>query len=206
MRVFNLDGSEAEACGSPIRCAAKYLYDKRLVTKEEMSIEMKSGIKNLYVETRNALVSSVIVDMGKAECSQGVYDGIKFTSVSVGNPHCVIFLDNDEILDMYDVAGTGAALENNRQLFPERTNVEFVKVINKNTFKMRVWERGNGETLASGTGATAAVAAAVLNGFANEGEDVKVIQAGGELIVNYTEDAVYMTGGCREVFEGTVLI
>ena len=211
IRVFNLDGSEAEACGSPLRCAAKYLYDKRLVTKNDISIEMKSGIKNMYLETQNGLVCSVISDMGKAEIINNEEliinnEIIKFTAVSVGNPHCVIFLGEDDILDAYDVEKTGMALENNKRLFPERTNVEFIKIISRNIFKMRVWERGNGETLASGTGACAAVAAAVRAGLANEGEDIKVIQPGGELIINYTGDAVYMTGGCREVFEGTVLI
>jgi carbamoyl-phosphate synthase large subunit len=128
------------------------------------------------------------------------------TCVSIGNPHTVIFLRGDENLDSYDVKKIGAALEYNKLLFPDRTNVEFVKVINRHTIKMRVWERGNGETLASGTGACAAVAAAVLNGRVNKDENIKVVQPGGELIINYTDDAVYMTGGCRKVFEGTVLI
>ena len=218
MRIFNLDGSEAEACGSPLRCAAKYLYDKKLVNKPEFTIEMNSGIKRLYVETQNGQVSTVKANMGKPELiplniqnTQNDPDirDIKdknITCISIGNPHCVIFLKEDENLDWYDVERIGSALENNKKLFPERTNVEFVKVVNDHTIKMRVWERGNGETLASGTGSSAAVAAAVLNGYVKKGEDVRVILKGGELTINATEERVYMTGNCKAVFEGTVLI
>ena len=231
IRIFNLDGSEADACGSPIRCAAKYLYDKGLVSKDEISIEMNSGVKKLYLDTQNGLVSSVTVDMGRAEIEPDKYVDLfagftfealksfdnmdmqmlirnigEITCVSIGNPHGVIFLGEDENLDTYEVAKIGAALENNRQIFPERTNVEFVKVIDRNTVKIRVWERGNGETLASGTGASAAVAAAVSNGLINKDEDIKVIQAGGDVTVKYTDGAIYMTGPCNKVFDGTVLI
>ena len=223
VRIFNLDGSEAEACGSPLRCAAKYLYDEGLVVKKDILIEMNSGIKKLSLETQNGLVSSVTVNMGKAEFTpekvgtnlpgttnthEMEVDGKKYkiTCVSVGNPHSVIFLGEDENLDMYDVEKIGAAIGNNRELFPYRTNVGFVKVINGNLFKIRVWERGNGETLASGTGACAAVAAAVSRRLIGKGEDIKIMQAGGDVSVKYTDNAVYVTGGCKKVFDGTVLI
>jgi len=224
IRIFNLDGSEAETCGGPLRCAGKYLYDNGIVGNLNMTIEMISGIKKLELETRNGLVSSVKIDMGKAELSPGKIpvnlageniinrevdiDGKKYniTCVSMGNPHCVIFLGGDDTLDTFNVGEIGPAIENCKALFPERVNVEFVKAINGNTLKMRVWERGNGETLSSGTGASAAAVAAVLNGYANKGEDIRVVLKGGELVVNYSDDGVYMTGDCKKVFEGVVLI
>ncbi|MCL1858957.1 MAG: carbamoyl-phosphate synthase large subunit [Oscillospiraceae bacterium] len=223
IRIFNLDGSESGATGGPLRCAGKYLYDNGIAVKPEIKIEMQSGIKKLYPETQNGLVSSVKIDMGKAEfapekipvnlkgeniISREVdIEGQKYniTCVSMGNPHCVVFLDDDENLDIFDIEKIGPKFENNK-IFPERTNVEFVKVINNNTLKMRVWERGNCETLSSGTGASAAAVAAVLNGYMNKGEDIRVILKGGELAINYTDDCVYMTGGCEKVFEGVVLI
>ncbi|MCL2096305.1 MAG: carbamoyl-phosphate synthase large subunit [Oscillospiraceae bacterium] len=222
IRIFNLDGSEPEVCGGPLRCAGKYLYDAGHVKKSEIRIEMNSGVKKLELETQNGLVSSVRTDMGKAEFSPGkipanlpgesiinrevFIDGEKYniTCVSMGNPHCVIFSgDNTDILDIEKI---GSKFENNLKLFPERVNIEFVKVMNNNALKMRVWERGNGETLSSGTGACAAVAAAVLNGYMRKGEDIRVIQKGGDITVNYTDEAVYMTGDCKKVFEGVVLI
>ena len=224
IRIFNLDGSEAETCGSPLRCAGKYLYDNGIVKKTELEIEMKSGIKKLYLETQNKFVSSVKVDMGKAkfapdkipvnltgECiidREIRINGKKYniTCVSVGNPHCVIFIGENENIDTIDIKNIGPEFENNTDLFPERVNVEFVKIINKNTMKMRVWERGNGETLSSGTGSCAAAAAAVQKGVMNKNEDIRVILKGGELVVNCTDENVYMSGDCKNVFEGTVLI
>jgi len=225
IRIFNLDGSEAGACGGPLRCAGKYLYDNGIAVKPEITIEMLSGIKKLYPETQNGLVSSVKVDMGKAELlpekipvnlsgdkivNQKIeIDGKDYniTCVNMGNPHSVVFIGDDESenFDTMDIAQIGQKLEYNK-LFPERTNVEFVKVMNNDTLKLRVWERGNCETLSSGTGSCAAAVAAVLNGYMNKGEDIKVVLKGGELIINYTDDCVYMTGGCEKVFDGIVLI
>jgi carbamoyl-phosphate synthase large subunit len=225
IRIFNLDGSEPETCGSPLRCAGKYIYDNNIARKSELRVEMISGIKKLYPETQNGLVSSVKVDMGKAEFAPGKVpvnlpgeeiinyeigiDGKKYniTCLSMGNPHCVIFLGNDnENIDALDISETGSRLGHDLKLFPERVNVEFVKILNDSTMKMRTWERGNGETLSSGTGACAAVAAAVKNGLMNKGEDIRVILKGGDLTVNCTDDSVYVTGDCKTVFEGTVLI
>jgi len=224
IRIFNLDGSEPEMCGSPLRCAGKYVYDTGIAKKPELKIEMISGIKKLYPETQNGLVSAVKIDMGKAELTPEKIpvnlpgeniinreidiDGNKYniTCVSLSNPHCVIFIGGDESLDIFDAEKLGSRLEHDLKLFPDRVNVEFVKIINSNTLKMRVWERGNGETLSSGTGACAAVIAAALNGYMKKGEDIRVILKGGDAIINYTDEKVYMTGNCKKVFEGTVLI
>ena len=218
MRIFNMDGSEGKMAGNSIRCVGKYLYDNGFVTKENISIETASGIKELELITRNSKVSSVTVNMGKAELSSAkipvnidkekvINEKIKagkekynVTCLSVGNPHCVLFVDN---VDNIDIKKTGPLFENN-PLFPERINTEFVRVVNNRTLKMRVWERGNGETLACGTGACAAVIAAVENGYCNKGEDITVKLRGGDLIVNYTDDAVYLTGDCNLVFTGEI--
>lgn len=218
MRIFNMDGSEGKMAGNSIRCVGKYLYDNGFVTKENISIETASGIKELELITRNSKVSSVTVNIGKAELSSAkipvnidkekvINEKIKagkekynVTCLSVGNPHCVLFVDN---VDNIDIKKTGPLFENNT-LFPERINTEFVRVVNNRTLKMRVWERGNGETLACGTGACAAVIAAVENGYCNKGEDITVKLRGGDLIVNYTDDAVYLTGDCNLVFTGEI--
>ncbi len=218
MRIFNMDGSEGKMAGNSIRCVGKYLYDNGFVTKENISIETASGIKELELITRNSKVSSVTVNMDKAELSSAkipvnidkekvINEKIKagkekynVTCLSVGNPHCVLFVDN---VDNIDIKKTGPLFENN-PLFPERINTEFVRVVNNRTLKMRVWERGNGETLACGTGACAAVIAAVENGYCNKGEDITVKLRGGDLIVNYTDDAVYLTGDCNLVFTGEI--
>lgn len=218
MRIFNMDGSEGKMAGNSIRCVGKYLYDNGFVAKENISIETASGIKELELITRNSKVSSVTVNMGKAELNSAkipvnidkekvINEKIKagkekynVTCLSVGNPHCVLFVDN---VDNIDIEKTGPLFENN-PLFPERINTEFVRVVNNRTLKMRVWERGNGETLACGTGACAAVIAAVENGYCNKGEDITVKLRGGDLIVNYTDDAVYLTGDCNLVFTGEI--
>jgi len=220
MRMFNLDGSEGKMCGNAIRCVAKYLYDNGFVNKNEIAIETLSGVKKLQINTQNGLVSSVKVDMGKAELAPSkipvnlpgervvnaplnIQDKTyRITCVSMGNPHAVVFCDDVDSLNLNEI---GPDFEHN-EVFPERVNTEFVKVIDKNTLKMRVWERGSGETLACGTGACAAAVAAVLNGYCNKGEDIRVILLGGELTVNYTDNAVFMTGGCAKVFEGTIEI
>lgn len=220
MRMFNKDGSEGKMCGNAIRCVAKYLYDNNIVKKNIISIETLSGIKTLNLNTQNGLVSSVRVDMGKAllnpeaipvnlegenVINRGVSingDEYKITCVSMGNPHAVVFCDEVDGLNIYEI---GPMFENN-ELFPERVNTEFCKVIDKNTLKMRVWERGSGETLACGTGACAAAAAAVLNGYCEKGEDIRVLLSGGELLINYTNDSVFMTGDCVKVFDGCIEI
>jgi len=220
MIMFNLDGSEGNMCGNAIRCVGKYMYDVAGHKRKHMTVETKSGIKKLELMTLGDEVVRVKVDMGKAELDPGkipvALEGdmivdrpvkiaggdYNITCVSMGNPHAVVFTD---MVDVLDLEKLGPKFEMD-PLFPERVNTEFIKVIDKNTLKMRVWERGSGETLACGTGACAAVVAACLNGFCNKGEDVRVILRGGELVIRYTDEAVYMTGNCEKVFDGSIEI
>ena len=223
MRMFNLDGSEGKMCGNGIRCVGKFLYDHNMIDikeKDEITIETLSGIKNLKAYTQDGIVKSLRVDMGKAELNPKnipvVCDKDKMinekvnisgedynvTCVSMGNPHCVVFIDNVDGLDIEDI---GPKFEND-PIFPERVNTEFVKVLNDHTIKMRVWERGSGETWACGTGACAVAVAACENGFCKKGEDITIKLKGGDLVINYTDDTVYMTGDAEKVFDGTVEI
>ena len=218
MRMFNLDGSEGNMCGNAIRCVAKYLYDNGIVKKRRICIETLSGIKTLALSTRGGLVDSVKVDMGPAELRPEKIrvnlsgervvarpveiggEGYEITCVSMGNPHAVVFCESADAVDLQHI---GPLFEHD-SLFPDRINTEFVEIIGKNHLKMRVWERGSGETQACGTGACAATAAAVLNGHCEKNTDVKVQLLGGELTIRYTDEAVYMTGSCVKVFEGAV--
>lgn len=218
MRIFNLDGSEGKMAGNSIRSVAKFLYDNDIVKKDEMTIETASGVKTVRVFTREGKVSSATVDIGKAELKPEripvlmsgenvinrpytVLDKeYNITCVSTGNPHCVVFVDN---VDKIDIETVGRAFEN-AEIFPERVNTEFVRVVNSNTIKMRVWERGNGETLACGTGAAAAVAAAVENGYCKKGENITVKLRGGDLIVNYTDEKITLTGNTNLVYKGEI--
>lgn len=218
MRIFNLDGSEGKMAGNSIRSVAKFLYDNDIVKKDEMTIETVSGVKTVRVFTREGKVSSATVDIGKAELKPEripvlmsgenvinrpytVLDKeYNITCVSTGNPHCVVFVDN---VDKIDIETVGRAFEN-AEIFPERVNTEFVRVVNSNTIKMRVWERGNGETLACGTGAAAAVVAAVENGYCKKGENITVKLRGGDLIVNYTDEKITLTGNTNLVYKGEI--
>lgn len=220
MRMFNHDGSEGMMSGNALFCIAKYLYDNQIVNRKEMTIETPSGIRNVTLNTRNRLVSSVRIAMGHAELRpelipvkisgesvihRPVTIGGKeyaITCISMGNPHCVVFCDD---IDKLDLTHIGPLFENN-DIFPERVNTEFVELIDRNQIKMRVWERGNGETLACGTGACAAAVAAVLCGYADKDTDIKLKLLGGELIVRYTDNAVYLLGECKKVFDGVVEI
>ena len=202
--------------GNCIRSAAKYLYDNGFVTGDSMTIETASGVKRLELYTSNGKVTLAAVDMGKAsfaakglpttlnadklinyptEIGSNTY---KITCVNVGNPHCVVFCDSIESINIETI---GPKFEN-APIFPERINTEFVRFVNKNTLKMRVWERGNGETSACGTGACAAVAAACETGKCNKGEDITVKVKGGDLIVNYTDERIILTGDAVLVFNG----
>lgn len=218
MRIFNIDGSEGKMAGNAIRCVGKFLYDNNIVKKEQMSIETASDIKALSLFTRNGKVSSVTVDMGKAELepnkipvnlegekiisTPAVIGGqeYKINCCAVGNPHCVVFVDNVDKVKLPDI---GPQFET-AEIFPERINTEFVRVVNETTLKMRVWERGNGETQACGTGACAAVICAVENGYCNKGENITVKVKGGDLIVNYTDEKVTLTGDCNLVYKGEI--
>ena len=217
MRMFNADGSEGNMCGNAIRCVGKYLYDENVCRKEELSVETKSGIKYLRLYIENGKVRRVRVDMGKADFDpkslpvllegEAVDRPVKIagglhriTCVSMGNPHCVLFEDPDGA----DLERIGPLFEND-PLFPERVNTEFVKVIGKNALKMRVWERGSGETMACGTGACAAAAAACACGKCDAGQDILVKLRGGDLVIHVGE-TVFMTGEAEKVFSGEVEI
>jgi len=220
MRIFNLDGSEGAMAGNSIRCVAKYLYDNGIIDKRDMRIETRSGIRELHISTRNGDVSSVRVNMGMAElrpekipvnlpgenviARQVTIGGELYaiTCVSVGNPHTVVFCENVDSLDLQTI---GPLFEND-PMFPDRVNTEFIEIMDANHLKMRVWERGSGETQACGTGACAAAVAAVLNNHCKKGVDIKVQLPGGDLFVNYTDEAVYLTGDCVKIYDGVVEI
>ena len=221
MRMFNLDGSEGKMCGNAIRCVGKYLFDNAMVDKKEISIETLSGIKYLTLcEGEDGKIAKVKVDMGQAELeaekipvtlkkgkiiSEKAMIGNKeevITCVSMGNPHCVVFVDSVDGLDLEKI---GPVFEN-ADIFPDRINTEFIEVLGRNKLKMRVWERGSGETLACGTGACASAVAAVLSGYADMGKDITVSLIGGELTINYTSESVMMTGAAAVVFNGEVEI
>lgn len=220
MRIFNQDGSEGKMCGNGIRCVGKYLYEHGYLTGETARIETLSGIKILRLSVVDGKVIEVCVDMGKAEFAAekipvridkeeavnypAVVGGReeRITCVSMGNPHCVIFCEEPDALNLEEV---GLPVEQD-SMFPERVNTEFIKVMDAHNLKMRVWERGSGETLACGTGACASVAAAVRCGFCPENEEITVHLKGGALNIRYTKDTVFMTGGAEVVFEGEVEI
>lgn len=219
MRMFNADGSEAEMCGNASRCIGKYVYDKGLTTKTSVTLETLAGVKvlELFVGA-DQLVEKVTVDMGEpiieaaqvpiqSQNSKVINEPMVFggqlnyniTAVSMGNPHAVIFTAGIHALDLPKI---GPIIENDN-IFPNRTNTEFIEVVNNNFIKMRVWERGSGETLACGTGACASVVAGVLNGLISRKTTVELI--GGELMIEWKENNhVYLTGPATIVFEGEI--
>lgn len=222
MHMYNADGSEGKMCGNGVRCTAKFVHDNFLPDKDVINIKTLSGVKKIELKKENEVVTGGTVDMGKAEfdCAKipalfediGVQKSLyidnceyKVIPVSMGNPHAVIFMDDDFDIDRFEIEKIGPKFEKN-PAFPEGVNTEFVKVISPDTFKMRVWERGSGETLACGTGACAVGSAAVKMGIADEGKDLKVILPGGELIINYTPERVLLTGGAVTAFTGEVCI
>ena len=216
MRMFNADGSEGKMCGNGIRCVGKYVYDKGISHSNPLMVETESGIKKLDLEIVDGKVATVTVDMGcpslvptdipvKLGVDKVVNYPLKIndneyfiTCVSMGNPHCVIFTTN---VDNIDLEKIGPLFENH-PLFPERINTEFIEVIDDTTLKMRVWERGSGETLACGTGACASVVAAVYNDIVKKNEEIKVILKGGDLYITFDDERVIMRGGATEVFTG----
>ncbi len=217
MRMFNADGSEGKMCGNAIRCVGKYFFENIDSSKLSISVETESGIKALDLTEVDGVVALVSVDMGRADfltknvpfitdsdefvdlpLSAGDRE-FKATVVSVGNPHCVIFVDD---IDKFDVAKYGALVENSSN-FPERVNTEFVQFVGERTIRMRVWERGSGETLACGTGACASVAAAVRNGILPADTEITVELLGGKLFVTCRSDyELIMKGNAVEVFRG----
>ena len=216
MRMFNADGSEGAMAGNALRCMAKYLYDFGHVRKEAMTIETDTGVKSVQVYTTDGKVTSACVDMGYATLDTTALhlnlpekrivdypvtiggEPWSITCVDMGNPHCVVFCPR---VDGVDVEHVGPQFEH-APYFPDRINTEFIRVVNPNTIKMRVWERGSGETLACGTGACAAVVAATATGQCAKGSDVTVRVRGGDLIVNYTDERVTLTGDAKLVYMG----
>lgn len=203
MRIFNADGSEAKMCGNGIRCVGKYVFDKGYTEKETLKIDTLSGIRTLKLKTINGKVSHVTVDMGKAqikapESLKVSGKKVTFTQVSMGNPHAVIFTDDAKDAPLTTL---GATLEHHA-FFPDGVNVEFVEVIDRQTLRMRVWERGSGITMACGTGACASVAAAVAAGYCDENEDITVRLDGGDLQIKILSDkTVMMTGPAKTICE-----
>lgn len=216
MKMFNSDGSEAEMCGNGIRCVGKFVYDKGFTNKTTLKIETLAGIKELKLNLKEGKVDTVKVDMGTPifeakkipvvsneeivrNLELEIYKKkFKFTCLSMGNPHAVTFIENVENLE---VEKYGSKIEINEK-FPKKTNVEFIEIVNKKHIKMRVWERGAGETLACGTGACASVVAGVTNNLLEEKVTVELL--GGRLEIEWNKENkhVYMTGPAVTVFEG----
>lgn len=216
MEMYNADGSQSQMCGNAIRCVGKYVYENRLTDKTNISIETLAGVKYLELYVANGKVETVKVNMGAPilvpsqipvavdgdrVVNEAVeIDGKKYniTCVSMGNPHCITYVDNVSNLEIDKV---GPEFENNK-LFPERVNAEFVRVIDRDTVEMRVWERGSGETMACGTGACAVAVASILNGLCNDTVMVKLL--GGDLQITWDREAdvVYMTGSATTVYTG----
>lgn len=218
MEMYNADGSRAEMCGNGIRCVAKYVYDKGLTNKKKISIVSAGKVKHICLTIQDKKAILAKVNMGSPELTaeripviakgeQAVDEPIsvkekeyRMTCVSMGNPHAVVFMEDVEHLD---IEAVGPYFENHER-FPKRTNTEFVKIIDRNTVQMRVWERGSGETLACGTGACATVVACVLNGLTDEQVTVKLLGGELEIFWDRKENVVYMTGPATHVFDGEV--
>lgn len=220
MDMYNLDGSQGAMCGNGIRCVAKFAYDKGIVNRKNISVATKSGIKYLDLTVKNGKVSSVKVNMGSPILNAKTIPVVSpreqvinepldvngetyhITAVSMGNPHAIVYMDD---VDGLDIARIGPLFESHIN-FPDRINTEFVKVIDRHTLQMRVWERGSGETLACGTGACAVAVASTLNGLVDEDVPITVKLLGGDLEIlwNRQENLVYMTGPATTVFEGEI--
>lgn len=218
MSMYNADGSEGKMCGNGIRCVAKYVYDNKMTHKTTITVETLSGIKTLELNVKNDKVETVKVNMGtpillpkdvpvvsdkdKVVDEPIVIDDKEYriTCVSMGNPHAITFIENTDDLEIETI---GPKFENN-PIFPDRVNTEFIQVLDRNTVKMRVWERGSGETFACGTGACATVVACVLNGLTDDKVTVKLL--GGDLFIEYNreENTVYMTGPAKVSFTGKI--
>ncbi|MDO5541157.1 MAG: diaminopimelate epimerase [Eubacteriales bacterium] len=218
MEMYNADGSQGAMCGNGIRCVAKYMYDYGITDKTNISVETKSGIKYLDLTVENGKVSTVKVNMGSpilktadipviSKKEQMIDEPVeidgemwKITCVSMGNPHAVTYIDDVKNLE---IEKTGPKFENHK-IFPDRVNTEFVRVIDRSTVEMRVWERGSGETLACGTGACATAVACILNGLTEDEVTVKLLGGDLKIFWDRKENLVYMTGSATTVFDGEI--
>ena len=220
MDMYNLDGSQGAMCGNGIRCVAKYVYDYGIVKKENISVSTKSGIKYLDLTVRDGKVALVRVNMGSPDLTASQIPVVSsteeminaplkvngetyyITAVSMGNPHAIVYMTD---VDHLDIGEIGPYFENH-MAFPDRVNTEFVEVLDDHTLKMRVWERGSGETLACGTGACAVAVASILNGHVDGEKPVTVKLLGGDLEIFWDrqENLVYMTGPAATVFDGEI--
>lgn len=218
MRMFNYDGTEAEMCGNGIRCVGKFVYDKGLTKKDNITVETLAGIKKLKFNIKEGNVETVEVDMGEpilepykvpVISEEAIVKNLKikarenefkFTCVSMGNPHAITIVDNTKD---FNIEKYGPVLEKDEH-FPRRANIEFIELVDKNNIKMRVWERGEGETLACGTGACASVVACALNGYIENEANVELL--GGTLKIRWDKENnhIYMTGPATTVFEGEI--
>ena len=219
MNIYNADGSEGMMCGNGIRCVSKYVYDNGMTDKDEISVETRSGIKLIKMNVENGKVVSARVNMGEpileAEKIPTKFDGknvirqkltidekeYEVTCVSMGNPHCIVYVDDVKNIDLEKI---GPKFENN-EMFPERINTEFVHVVSDTELDMRVWERGSGETLACGTGSCAVTVASVLCGYCKRDTEIKINLLGGTLTDIWTDGGdVYMTGPAATVCTGEI--
>jgi len=220
MDMYNLDGSQGAMCGNGIRCVAKYVFDHGIADKTSISIATRSGIKYVDLTVKDGKASLVKVNMGSpilqakqipvvADTEQVIDSPITvngreyhITAVSMGNPHAIVYMDD---IDHMEIEKIGPSFENHIN-FPDRVNTEFVEVLDEHTVKMRVWERGSGETLACGTGACAVTVASVLNNKVDGSQPVTVKLLGGDLSIswNQEENLVYMTGPATTVFDGEI--
>ena len=218
MEMYNADGSQGAMCGNGIRCVAKYMYDYGITDKTSISVETKSGIKYLDLTIKDGKVDTVKVNMGtpilkavdipvRSEKEQVIDEPVmvdgkewKITCVSMGNPHAITYIDDVKDLEIEKI---GPKFENH-EIFPDRVNTEFVRVIDRNTLEMRVWERGSGETLACGTGACAVAVSSILNGLTEEEVTVKLLGGDLKIFWDRIENKVYMTGSATTVFDGEI--
>lgn len=217
MDIYNADGSRAMMCGNAVRCVAKYIYDE-IVKKSIIKIDTLSGIKTVEVFAENNVAIGGRVNMGspilnghsiptrygdsivKNKILNIENKDYEITCVSMGNPHCVVFHKDIHKLNLEKIG----PLFENHEMFPERINTEFVEIIDKNNLKMRVWERGSGETYACGTGACAAAVASVINGFCHKNEEIKVYTKGGILKIYWSNNNVFLSGNAVKVFDGEI--
>ena len=227
MDMYNADGSRGKMCGNGIRCVAKYVYDHGLTNKTEITVDTQAGIKTLQLTVCDGKVSKVRVDMGEpvlipqeipvkasvlgladdrreaivAQPFTVANSSYDITCVSMGNPHCITFIDED--VRSFPLEAIGSSFEKH-ELFPEGVNTEFVNIIDKEHLRMRVWERGSGETLACGTGACAVAVASYLNGFTGRNVDIELMGGHLEIVYDAATNHVFMTGPATEVFSGEI--